>query len=517
MDTLKQFLYQLQDIWKRWSVMQRSVIVAVGILSVLGISALTMWASQQDFVPLASQLNPSDAHEIVSMLQAEGVEYELNFSGSTISVPSQDLAKARLAIKETGAVVSSDYGEDEDAGFGSNFDPTVQKSRQQRNQERRLAMSVQRLTAVKAATVHITPGESSPFIRDATPAKASVILDLQPGASFTGSDAEAVVSLVSHSVENLSPEDTTIIDTNGRVLSSGESFGGGDVGGQLDFKRRLEMGLASKAEAMLNPVLGHGLAIVRVTADVDFTETNTARTSFDPDGKAKTKELITTESTTGGIGQSGSAGVTSNVGSPDAISSNKGGSTESETIETEFQNSETIDTIREAPGKLTRLTIAAVVQLPEAELDEEGNPVPAATPPVTKTEIEAIIKQAVGFDPARNDEIEVLATKMAEAPNFAAPLGWATYARDLAPLASSAALILASVIALMLGMKTIKRLKPVVVEVERSETIDPEVRAQLAEFSEEILSHPEALSTVLNQWMDANAAEKQNQSKRKVA
>ncbi|MEZ6130569.1 MAG: flagellar basal-body MS-ring/collar protein FliF [Planctomycetaceae bacterium] len=496
MDLIKQLTTQLTQIWTRWTVVQRIGMVVVTCLCVSGVVMVGIWASTKDFVTLTNSLTPAQAHEIVSTLEAEGIEYELNFSGSAVSVPVADVSRARLAIKELGHDVAQT---DDEFGSGLFTDPTQQRSRAQRALERRLALSIMQMQSVRSATVHLTMSEQSPFIREKTPTKASVVLQLAPGNMFSSTDSRAIVSLVSHAVENLNPEDTIIVDTDGHVLSESDALGG-DVSGQLEFRRKLEAGLSAKAEAMLTPVLGHGRAIVRVTADIDFTEKNTARTSYDPDGKVKTRESISTETTRGPGGSSAGAGTSSNVGSL-TLGSSSTSESDVETIDTEYQNTETVDTIREAPGQIRRLTIAAVVQLPDPADKEEATAATAAVPEITQAQVEKIIRQAVGFDETRSDEIEVLAAKMTGVPDLMAPAGWTETVRDLSPLVGSVSLIVASVIALFLGMKMIGRLKPVVVEVDRRQTLDPETRARLADISDEIRENPDAVSTVLAGWL----------------
>lgn len=495
MDFLKQLTTQLTALWQRWDRNQRIGIVAVAVLCVAGVTGISMWASTQEFVTLTNSLTPAQAHEVVSTLQAEGIEYELNFSGSAVSVPISSISQARIAIKELGQdVVESD----EASGGGWWADPSEQRSRQQRAVERRLASSIEKMESVRSATVHISNSDPSPFIREQIPAKASVVLDLTSGANFSGTNARAIVSLVSHAIENLSPENTMIVDTDGNVLSSSDAIGG-DVTGQLDYRRKLENGLSTKAESMLAPILGHGRAVVRVTADVDFTETNTARTSYDPDGKVKVSESIKSSTTRADRSGALASGTTSNLNPSGAGGKGQQATEEEEEIETVFENTQIIDTVREAPGKIVRLTIAAVVELPTGEPNEDGTE--STVPTISKEQVESIIKQAVGFDLERADEIEVLAAKMTGVPDFTTPAGWMGSAGQLAPLASSASLGIASIIALFLGLKMIGKLKPVVVEVERGEAIDPEVRERMADLSEQILQHPEAVSTVLAGWL----------------
>lgn len=506
MELIKQLSTQLRQIWIRWSTAQRIGMVAVAAVCALSVVMIGVWASTHDYITLTNGLTPAEAHEIVSTLETEGIAYKLNFSGSAVSVPVSEVNRARLAVKEIGHDVKP-----EEDDFASNLftDPAQQRSRQQRALERRLATSITQLDSVRSATVHITQAEESPFIREKRPAKASIVLQLTPGNGFSATDSRAIVSLVSHAVENLSPEDTIIVDTEGHVLSENEALGG-DVSGQLEYRRMLETNLASKAEAMLTALLGHGKAIVRVSADIDFTEKNTARTSYDPDAKVKARESISTESTRGTkANNAAGAGTASNTGSLTLGTSN-GTESDVETIETEYQNTETVDTIREAPGTVRRLTVAAVVQLPDPPSDPDAagtEATAAATALVTREQVEKIIRQAVGFDPDRNDEIEVLASKMTGVPNLLVPLGWTDSLRDLAPFAGSASLLTASVIALFLGLTLMRRLKPVVVEIDGRESLDAETRARLADISDEIRRHPEAVSTVLAGWLNQKTAE----------
>jgi len=511
MDTFKLFTQQVSNIWSRWTVLQRAGIGAVVGVCVLGFAGILFWASAQEYVTLVDHLTPVRAHEVVSALEAEGIDYKLNFAGSAVSVPTRDVNVARIALKEVGL----DVQQDEETELGFFTDPMQQKSRQHRALEKRIASSIQQMTAVKGATVHLTLPDPSPFIRDQSPPKASVILQLANQGQFTSVDARAVASLVSHSVENLDPENTTIIDTDGRVLSSSDSMAG-DVGGQLEYRRRFESDLASKAEAMLLPLLGPGRAVVRVSADIDFTEKSTSKHTYDPDTKVKKSETIETTTTRGRInGSAGKPGTASNVGS-DRGSDINGDSSQTEKIETEFENTEIVDTIRELPGTLQRLTVAAVVELPENS-DSTDASAAAVTAVVTKDQIEGIIKQAIGFDADRNDQIEVVAGKLLGYEPPVIPTGWAATWQSLEPYLGTIALVLATLVTLVVGLLIVKKLKPIVVEVDRRNNIDPEMRARLADLTDEIRSNPEVVSTVFSAWLSGEAQTSETKDVRKAA
>lgn len=515
MELLQQLQSQVIAIWKRWNASQRIGFAIATLLCLIGIGLVTSWATQQEYAPLYNNLAPQSSHEITSALEGEGIEYKQNTSGTIIMVPVGQMAQARMATREYGGP-AVDSEEVSAGGFWT--DPAAKKSAAQRAQEKRLAASIAQMKSVKAATVHISQAESSPFLRDQKPAKASIVLDLVSGGMFSAADAQGIISLVSHSVQNLSVEDTVIVDTSGRVLSAADQ-GMADVTGQLAYRRRLETDLAQKAEAMLVPLLGPQKAVVRVTADIDFTEKTTDRQTYDPDSKVKSREVIETESTSGGAaaaGGGGAAGTASNVGGLTLPSSAKGASTDKETIETEYENAIIVDSIREAPGTIQRLSVAAIVQLPgpAAEGTEEGA---VAFTPVTTEQIQRLIQQAVGFDASRDDEIEVVASQFVGLPEVIAPVGFGGMSTDLESLLRSASLGIAAIVALIIGWMTVKKLKPVVVEVDRRKSLSPEVRERLATLTDEIRERPDAMSTVLTTWMNGVSEQDNSSQKRKVA
>jgi flagellar M-ring protein FliF len=502
MDALRQLQARVFRVWQGWDRRQRVAIVLSTVVTIVALMLLGKWASTREFATLANGLTPSEAHEAVSALQSEGIVYELNFSGSAISVPVNEISRARLALKQIGQEVAVD---DSESAMEWWADPAQQRARQQRNLEKRLAKSITDMKSVRAATVHITSQDSSPFIRDQTPAKASIVLELESSAQFTAADSQAIISLVSHAVENLDPENTVIVDTDGHALSSPDVVGA-DVAGQLEFRRKMETDLARKAESLLIPMLGEGRAIVRVTADLDFTESTRAVTTYDSEGKAKQRETITTESSKGGGPGAGAAGNVYTVSQTSAPAAT-GTESDVENIDTTFLVPETTDTIREAPGKIKRLTVAAVVDLTGNQPAGETGGTAAGSPPaIAKADVEKIIREAVGLDESRNDSIEVMTASLPSVIDHDPPAGWGGLVGELTPLAGSISLGLASLVALFLGLRMVNRLKPVVVEVTRSETLDPEVQTRLASLTTEIMKHPDAVSTVLAGWLSGQTA-----------
>lgn len=507
MDFVQNLMTQLTGLWGRWSRAQQ-VMVAGGVLGcLLLVGAVGYWSLQPEYVQLASGLNPADAAEIVSTLEAERISYKLNFSGSAILVTKADLNRARLASKDHLGAAGQSAKDDPTTDIWS--DPSLTHVRLLRQQETRLARSIGQLKAVKAATVHISKPEASPFIRDAERTTASVVIELRPGAFFSSRDTAAVVSLVSHSVEGLVPGDVSVMDTEGRLLTS-EGGLEGDVAGQLEFRRRLETGLAAKAETMLAEVLGLGRAVVRVTADVDFTQTTSTQKTYDPSGKVKSTEKIVTEQNSSTRGSAtGVAGTSSNVGSGATNRSENPMSSKREESETNYLNPETTNTTAEAPGRIRRITVAAVVDVTDpdaaaADPAAQGQAKPPAGR-LDKTAVEALIKQAVGFDTERNDQIEVVLAKLAAAvPTEAAmPVTSMDSVKDWLKAASLG--IVALVIG-ALGMFALRRMRPVEIKQPTTTELSLNAAKRLATLSERARENPEAVAEVLKAWLGAAPA-----------
>lgn len=499
---MKAWITQIQTMWSGWTVAQRVGIAAAAVLCIVAVVGVGAWSMQSQYVPVASDLSPTTAAEIVSALEGAGIETRLNFSGSTVLVPKQDLSRARLASGKLLDVNNDSQDNLEGSVWG---DPSLNHVRLLRQQEQRLARSIERFEYVRTATVHLSKPEPSPFLRDRQAPTASVVIELKGNATIARQDAAAIVSLVAHAVEGLNPDQVTVMDTKGHLLSTREPVDG-DVATQLEYRRRLEADLAIKAETLLAQMLGAGRAVVRVTADLDFNERQIEKKTYDPDGKVKTSEKIESESgasTSPRTAQTGPPGAGAN-GPPNSANSNastNGG--KSERSETTYANAETLERNREVPGRLVRLTVAAVVQLADKPVD--GSAAVAATPAVDVKQVEQLIRQAVGFDDSRSDQISVVTATLAGAvvdPPEVAGVPWDKYEQ----LARSASLGLAAVVAFLLGFLTLRRLRPTVtINAEGAAAESAEQR--LANLSLRARENPEAVAQALNAWLATRNAD----------
>lgn len=508
MNTWQQTWTQLVASWNSFTTSQRAACLGGCGLMLFVLGGVAWWSSRPDYATLVNRLTPTETAEVVAALEADQIPYQLNFAASAVSVPKASLAQARLTIKDQLGLSPAEA--EADSQFDLFADPSQIHQRLLRQQESRLARSISQFRSIKSAVVHLSKPASTTFLRDVTPATASVIVELKPGGQLTARDANAIVSLVSHGVEGLRAEDVSVMDTEGRLLTD-TSNSEGDVAGQLEYRRRLETELSTKAETMLGEMLGAGRSIVRVTADIDFTATETEQITFDPEGKVKVSETTRSESTTGKP-RSGAAGTGSNLPQPSSTGTTDSSTvTKSEENETQYANAETKNTIREAPGKIRRITVAAIVDLSPPEADPTA-PATAPANAVTQADVERIVKQAVGFDTRRSDEVEVLVSKIATLPLLPASVPPAV---DWEHWVRTGSLGVGAVVALLISWLTLRRRQsaPATVAATESSTPLPVAMAhRVHQLSEQALRNPKAAAAVLQAWLKSEAAGARNEA-----
>ncbi len=374
--------------------------VVIGLLLaglLLGGFFFSKWITAPTQAPLFSNLAASDASAIVEELNAAGVSYTLTDGGQTIMVAKDAVYDLRLQMSGQGLPAGSDTGYallDEQGITTSEFQ---QQTTYRRALEGELSKTLESLDSVNSAIVHVALPEDEVFVTDQAEPTASVLLDLAAGTTLSGEQIQAVTNLVSSSVENMTPEQVTVTDTSGQVLSSpgaGISSAAGDARSQveLDTQNRL----AANAQQILDRVLGPNRAVVSVRADVDLDQRDTTSKTYTyAEGTPPVSESTTTEDYTG-AGGAVVGGVLGPENMPDAAE-NAGGGDSSYTKESTTANNavgETTEVVQAAPGGLNRLTVSVV-------MDD------AVAANLPQAQLTALVGNAVGLDQARGDAITV--------------------------------------------------------------------------------------------------------------
>ena len=495
---------QLLVLWNRWTIAQRVGISAAAVACVSAVVGTMIWAAQPDYVVIAGQLTPQRSTEIAGILDTEQIQYSLNFSGSAVSVASGDVASARMAL----ASILNPENEDDVPAVGLfPGSPGEEEDRRRAGLEKQIERSIKRIRSIASATVKVSRPNPSPFVTDQSPVTAAVVIEPRVGETISASTANSIIALVAGSVPGLTTENIVMTDTSGR------QFGGSgmedDLAYQLNYRQLKEAYFVHIIESQLNRIRGVQSSVV-VAAEIDFSQRTTTSNKIDADGKAKRSSRINTVEQTGSrITPSGPAGAAANL-QPDPNAQNDSvGKYKLEDLNEDFVFPETHEQISSIGGDILRLSVSAVVDLSQAESTASGNTdsatagtsITPAVPMITKEDIENLIKRAVCFSEERNDEVEVILAPLDPMETFepAVPgFMWEKWQ----PLIQSLSLGLAAMLAFLIGMMLLKRMKPIVITEATGRGISLADARRLAAISQQARTHPDVVANIISAWLN---------------
>jgi len=404
---------------RNWPLSRKLSLAGVGLLSLILFGVLIFQAGKADFRPLYTDLPRQEAASVTQWLKEEGVAYRLENSGRSIHVPAELVYETRLNLAGQGLPRQGGVGFEifDKQDFG--VTKFTQKVNFQRAMQGELARTIAAMEPVKSARVHLVLPEDRLLREQQKPAKASVVLDIEPGRSLDATQTRSIVHLVSGSIEGLDKNRVTVLDTGGRLLSENRANDPGLVmlPDKLKFKNTLESRLEQRVQSLLDRALGRGNSQVRVTAGLDFTKEDITTEEYDPDSLVPRSEKIT-ESRSGRERGGGVPGTESNLGD----NQEAGGSMMTESRNSEVINyeiSKTVKQIQRPVGDIKQISAAVLVAdtFDPAANDGEGQWVPMA--PEKRDSIRTMVSSALGLDADRGDRVEVVSMpfqkEMAEA------------------------------------------------------------------------------------------------------
>jgi flagellar M-ring protein FliF len=367
---------------------RRASLIAAGLALSILIFALSRWAAAPTWVPVFSNLPIESVGTLTDRLDAGGIRYRLEQGGSQVTVPSTDLARARVTLAQGGGV-----------GFGGRpglelFDQPswgmtdfTQRINYRRALEGELERTIGKMRGVQAAKVHLAITESSSFRRADRPGQASVVLSLHGGATPPADMVQGIAHLVASSVDGIQSENVTVVDDLGRMLSIPHESGGlGLTSRQLSVQREVEEYLERKAERIVSQMVGPGNSRIQVSAALNFDRIERTTELLDPDRQAVSSETRA-EIVPGPQGGAGSVNVA-----------------------TQFENSRSLENFSSSPGAVQRLSVAVLVA-DRVVRDGDGvvyNPRSAEE----LRQIETLVAGAVGIDPTHGDVVSVVGTRI---------------------------------------------------------------------------------------------------------
>ncbi|GHD76813.1 flagellar M-ring protein [Vogesella fluminis] len=416
----------------------KKILFFTAIAAVLSIAlALLVFNREPPYKVLFTGLADSDGGQVTAALQQMNVPYQIG-DGGVISVPSERVYETRLKLATQGLPKAGGVGFElmDKQKFGiSQF---AEQVNYQRSIEGELARTIEAVAVVESARVHLAMPKQTVFVRDQQQPTASVMLTLRPGRILDGGQIAGIMHLVSSSVPNLPLRNVSIVDQDGNLLSTVPDQNNGSLDRrQLDYVRQIEADYTKRVETILEPIFGKGNARAQVTANVDFSESEQTSESFRPNSTpnpsaTRSQQISETLGRDANL-PSGVPGALTNQ--PPSLASapltlppgaapgtatlsglpmgTASGSLSRE-ITTNYEVDKTIQHTKSQKGVIKRLTAAVVVNYKMVP-DNQG--VLKATPLTEKEfgQINNLVKEAVGFNAARGDSVNVVNASFADA------------------------------------------------------------------------------------------------------
>lgn len=410
--------------------------LAASIALVIG---LFLWSGAPEYRVLFSNLSEKDAGSVTAALQQANVPYKTEANG-TLLVPADQVYDLRFKLASQGLPKGGGVGFELMDSPKLGMTQFQEQLAFQRGLEGELARTIQSLSPVESARVHLAIPKPSVFIRDKQTPSASVLVNLHPGRALDANQVQSIVHLVASSVPELPPGSVTVVDQSGNLFtakSDSQSMRGLNSS-QLDYIRQMESYYAQRIEAIIAPIVGSGNVKAEVRADLDFSESEATSETFKPNPTPEAQSIRsqqTVEDSSGGAGTpaqgipgalsnqppgpasapfnapaGANAGPNTGAGQGQAA----GGSSRKEST-VNFELDKTIRHTKEPLGRIKRLSVAVVVNYKLAAQGADGQPgKPAPLPAQELTNINNLVKETMGFNAQRGDTVNVVNAAFSE-------------------------------------------------------------------------------------------------------
>jgi len=392
-----------------------SLFIVIGFLSFLIFFKSPSSSLGNGYSILFDNTTPSDSALIIQQLEKDGIAYKVVNEGA-IAVPSSVVYKERIVISALGIPKNSKVGFEifDKNEFGStDFE---QKIKYLRALEGELSRTIEDLKPIENASVHIAIPKESVFAAKKQDATASIVVNIQKGLRLSRNQIRGIKNLVSSSVVNLKAQNVKLVNQNGTPLGEEKGLFSSDlIKSQIQYKQEYETNLENKIINVLSPVVGGSDKVVaKVTIDFDFSQKNSVSEVYDPNSVPRSEQSVE-EKKTGGSSNAvgGVPGAISNIGPVQGLKSKKNGTKyQKSSTTTNYEISKKTVKIKNEFATIKKISTAVVV---DGYYDKTKNKDGSENQklkyiPLTKeqlVQINNIVKQTVGYDKTRGDEVSI--------------------------------------------------------------------------------------------------------------
>lgn len=476
-------------------------LVLAGVVAIVFAVILTLflWLPKQDYQILFGNLSPEDAGSVISKLKEKKIPYEVR--DNAIYVPSEKVHELRLELASHGIPSGG-------VGFEI-FDKTQigltefsQRVNYIRALQGELQRTIRQIQEVQHVRVHIAIPEKTIFIEREEKPTASVVLKLKPGRTLTKEQVASIVHLVASSVEGLSPQNITVVDQYGNLLSVPHDPTQIVDSSQIEYKRNIEKLYERSIQSMLESIVGKGKATVRVSADIDFSKVEKIEEKYDPDIVAIKSEQRMLEKIIspqpGGI-----PGVLSNQPGQQPFLTTQSVQSQRQQETINYEVSKSINKILQPTGEIKKISVAVLVD--GVYKEEKGGKVYV---PRTEEEIKKyreLIQAAIGYNKERGDQVIVESIPFEVVPEEKPPVDYIGIAKTA--LKYLVLLIIIALVIFFVVRPLIELLKkPIEEKIRRKEIViteptevkEDDIKEQIRQM---IKRNPKGVITILREWM----------------
>ena len=334
---------------------RQAVAVGFGVLLAVG---LGVWALTPRWAPLYTGLSPSAAGAMTGVLQQAKIGYKLAAGGGTILVPATEVDQARVDLAQHNLPASGSATLPTQSSILSlGQTPAQTAAAEQAALEATLDQTLTGIAGVAHAQVLITQPPTALFGESATPASASVFLQLDPGMTLGASQVGAVQNLVASAVSGLAPGHVSVVNQSGQLLSSRpHTAPAGLTQRQWQTVEALNAYYENRVTTLLDQIFGPGSSVVRVSTQVNWQQASSETTQVAPNGLGAQQ----TSSSTGTNPAGAAAGTATNTPTY-PTGTTGGGTTSSKSTISRYVTSTTKTATSTPPGDLTHLTVAVAI------------------------------------------------------------------------------------------------------------------------------------------------------------
>lgn len=412
--------------------LNRKLLLAAGVAAFVAVLAAAFIGSRQpEYKVLFSNLSDRDGGAVVASLSQMNVAYRFSEVGGVIMVPADKVHDARLRLASQGLPKGGTVGFElmETQKFGTT--QFQERLNYQRGLEGELARSIMSLAQVSSARVHLALPTANGFFREQQKPSASVLLAVHPGRTLDRTQVAGIVHLVASSIPDLNPRQVSVVDQTGALLSAqNDSTGSGGLdASQLNYVRTMEQSAIHRILEIVEPIVGRGNVRAQVTADVDFTQSESTAEQYRPNqgnepAAVRSQQVSESSAGTSG-GPTGIPGALTNQppgassapinGAAQPLTSAQGGSATAggrdgrRDATTNYEVDKTVRVTRNATGSLRRLSAAVVINHRRV-VDAEGKASLVALETKEVEQIHALVREAIGFNKDRGDALNLLNT-----------------------------------------------------------------------------------------------------------